>query len=361
MILLWALWGCEARLEAPKAGPHVAALLTVDSWRLDHFTPELTPNLWALGEQGEVYEQAWSPVGLTTPAHVTMLTGRMPWEHGVEGNNHHGYELDPSITVLPELYEGWATGAFVSAWPAGPAGGLDRGWEVFRGPESGERPGQEAVQEALAWLPDDRPSLLWVHVYEPHGPYEGEGATERERYREEVARVDADLAPLIEELQARRALIVLTADHGEVLDEETCAYQHERSSSDAVLRVPLVRWYPDIESRTEDDWVGLADIPRLLHGETVPARDVWLAESGMCEADCAPGCRPEGLAGRDRVVVGPEGRWIDRPGRGILAEGSPRPGWKRWLETMPPVASATVSVDEEAARAAEALGYTSSP
>ena len=48
-----------------------------------------------------------------------------------------------------------------------------------------------AVQDALDWLPANRPALLWVHVYEPHGPYLGSGGTERVRYGEEVRRADA--------------------------------------------------------------------------------------------------------------------------------------------------------------------------
>jgi hypothetical protein len=340
---------------APAPGPPVVALITLDTWRLDHFSPAHTPALWALGEEGEVYTEAWSPIGLTTPAHLSMWTGLLPWEHGVEGNNHHGYELPPSVLMLTEepVFAGFAKGAFVSAFPAGPDGGLSRGFEVFDGPASGERPGEVAVARALAWLPEDRPALLWVHLYEPHGPYLGEGATDPERYAEEVARADAALAPLLEALRARGARVVVAADHGEVLLEERCGRQHERSVHDAVLRVPLLRWEPGRGPAQISGIRGLTDVPALLRGQDPPARPHWLAEAGVCEAGCSPGCAPAGLGGRDRIAVAAEGRWLLRGGR-LQAQGRPPAGLDHLVMEIPAVPV------PGAARADEArlLGYT---
>ncbi len=351
--------GC-AGAPPPPAHPTVA-LLTVDTWRLDHFSSSHTPTLWDLAEEGERFTNAWSPIGLTSPAHATMLTGLPPWAHGMEANNHHGYSLRGDVRVLPERFPGYRAGAFVSAYPAGPEGGLSRGWEVFDGPEAGERSGEETVTRALAWLPDDAPTLLWVHVYEPHGPYEGEGATDAARYAEEVARADARLAPLVAALRRRRARIVVAADHGEVLLEETCGRQHERSTSPHVLRVPLVRWSPDAAPVVRGDRVGLAAVPELLSGAPwgtggLRPEPVSLAESGICEPGCAPGCRPPGVAGRDRVAIDDGGRWVRRPGRGTYAEGRPDPANKVLVEAIPAVPEAPGPVD---AASLQALGYTS--
>ena len=358
-MLLWFL-GCQlvsappTESEVPEVdGPPVVALVTVDTWRADFLTAEHAPNIWRLADRGERYLNAISPMGLTTPAHATMLTGLDPWTHGAQANNHHGYALKPDVPVLPESFEGWAKGAFVSAYPAGPEGGMRRGWGVFDGPEAGERSGSVAVERALDWLPDDRPSLLWVHVYEPHGPYEGEGATERERYGEEVQRADAVLAPLLERLVQRGARIVITSDHGEVLDEERCSYQHERSISDHVLHVPLIRWSPDIRPAAVDGLVGLVDVPALLQGEAVSPRPYLLAQSGMCEADCAAGCSPNGLSGRDAVVVTASGKWVRRPGRGELTVGKPAADHRAQLSAIPPLVPPTEAAND----AARSLGY----
>lgn len=338
----------EVAVSAP-----VVALITIDTWRADHLSAELTPTIWALAEEGERYDKAYSPMGLTTPAHATMLTGLYPWEHGVEANNHHGYALRGDVEVLPDQFSGWSSGAFVSAYPAGPDGALARGWDVFEGPAAGERPGATAIDAAMAWLPKDKPSLLWVHVYEPHGPYEGTGATERARYGQEVSRADAALTPLITLLRKRGATIVVTADHGEVLDEERCGYQHERSISDHVLRVPLVRWSPGITPSVSEALTGLVDIPALLKGETLKRREYVLAQSGMCESDCAQGCSPPGLSGRDAVVITAGGRWVSRPGRGTFAEGKPLPEAQELLVKIPALKEASAATTD----AARSLGY----
>ena len=114
--------------------------------------------------------------------------------------------------------------------------------DQFSGPESGRATGLGGGSEAVEWLRVDSPSLLWVHVYEPHGPYIGKGETDRERYAEEVQRVDAILTPLVQLLRARGAQVFWLRTTVVLLDEEICGRQHERSSSDYVLHVPLVRW-----------------------------------------------------------------------------------------------------------------------
>lgn len=347
--------GCTS---APAPTGPVVALITIDTWRLDHFSATHTPNLWALAAQGERFTNAWTPIGLTTPAHVSMWTGLAPWEHGVEGNNHHGYVLDGGVPYYPErpAHAAWAKGAFVSAYPAGPEGGLARGWTVFEGPQSGERPGDVAVAQALAWLPTDQPALLWVHVYEPHGPYVGDGPDDVARYAEEVSRADALLKPLLDELTKRGARIVVAADHGEVLLEERCGRQHERSVSDSVLRVPLFRWAPGLTPRVVTDRVGLMDVPTLLDGADPAPRAHWLAESGICEAGCSPGCAPTGLLGRDRIGVSDAGRWVLRGGR-FHAQGEPSPALAEAVKAMPAVTLPGAANAREAAL----LGYTSEP
>ena len=202
-----------------------------------------------------------------------------------------------------------------------------------------------------------QPALLFVHVYEPHGPYQGRGETERERYGEEVRRVDSMLEPLIQVLRDRGATVVITSDHGEVLDEERCSFQHERSISDHVLRVPLIRWGPSVSPKVIERPVGLADVPALLAGKEAAERPFWLAESGMCEPDCAPGCAPNGLMGRDRAVLDEAGKWVDRPGKGRFSVGSPKASLATQLDLIPAVAPPSGAGSD----AARSLGYIDGP
>lgn len=346
---MWLLlWACSR----PPPPPPLVALITIDTWRADHLSPTHSPRLWALAAQGRRYTNAWSPIGLTSAAHATMLTGVMPWEHGLRANNHHGYALREDLPTVAQTL-GLPAAAFVSAWPAGPEGGLARGFLVFDGPESGEREGGVAVQRALHWMAGQQRGFLWVHLYEPHGPYVGAGRTEAERYAEEVRRADALLTPLIDELVRRKSRIVVAADHGEVLDEEPCSFQHDRSAHEAVLRVPLVVWGPGVAPEVSAERVGLADVPELLRGDRPRARSHWIGESGLCEPSCAPGCDPPGLSGRDAVAIDDGGRWVQRPGRGRWSEGRPAPSLEDALRGLPSVPLPEGAQPEEA----RLLGY----
>ena len=352
--------------RTPK--PAGVLLVTVDTWRADHFSAELTPEAWDLGEQGARFTDAWSPMGLTTPAHATVLTGHLPPGHGVRANNHHGYALGAEAVTLAERFRdaGYATGAFVSAWPAGPQGGMDQGFSAFSGPESGERPTAETLAEARAWLDQQGAAwFLWVHAYDPHGPYEpldyAGPEDDRSRYAAEVRQADRLLGPLVREVRARGSTVLWTSDPGEVLDEERCGVQHERSSHEVVLRVPLVLAGPGVSRGPVDRRVGLSEVaPTLLHlaGLEDPRpdlftveREVWVGESGLCDPACSAGCAPEGVLGKDRVVHGVDSTLIDRPGVGLLGDHALAP---HLLEWPVPIGAPTGTVEAEQTRI---LGY----
>jgi hypothetical protein len=134
---------------------------------------------------------------------------------------------------------GYRTGAFVSAFPLDGRFGLARGFDEYDDRFVGaaprpafleqERRAEDTVARAVAWLQaqGDRPTLCWVHLYEPHFPYAPpEPFASRFRdapYDGEVAATDAALAPLLDPLLAagpsRDTLVVLTSDHGESLGE----------------------------------------------------------------------------------------------------------------------------------------------
>jgi arylsulfatase A-like enzyme len=384
------LGACSCDEEPGPPAPAIV-LITIDTWRADHLDHIITPNIHAVAEEGWRFDNAFTPIGLTSPAHATLLTGLSPARHGMRANNHHGSTLPWSVETMGEHLrkQGWRTAAFVSAYPAGPEGGLDQGFQVFDGPEESERPGEVAVGKAVGWLGTimkKEPLFLWVHLFEPHGPYRppvedaravGASSGERDQYAGEVHAADRFLAPLLKAAAARGATIAITSDHGEVLDEEVCSWQHERSIHEHVLRVPLVIAGRGVEQpEVREEWVGLMDVaPTLLalagapamaeiDGEHLleigPGRHDWLAESGMCEPDCAPGCEPEGLGGRDRVLLAKEWRVVDRPGRGPWAEGEGAPfpdEWRSLFAPLPRFVPPEPPADPDAAEAAKALGY----
>jgi arylsulfatase A-like enzyme len=70
------------RLFAPRPGATVL-ILAADSLRPDRMTEETAPHLLGLARRGVSFDVALSPMASTTPAWVSILTGRYPQTHGI--------------------------------------------------------------------------------------------------------------------------------------------------------------------------------------------------------------------------------------------------------------------------------------
>jgi arylsulfatase A-like enzyme/Flp pilus assembly protein TadD len=274
-ILLVALAACRGRSESGAAAPAATSpsssrpdvlLVTIDTLRTDSLgfggnTKVETPVLDRLAAQGMVFRNAHAHNVVTLPSHANVVTGLLPYQHGIRDNT--GFRLDPSSPTLATLLKarGYATAAFIGAFPLDSRFGLSRGFDVYddryprgRTPldfEMPERPASEVVPAAVAWWNEKRsePRFLWVHLYDPHAPYRPP-APFAERYSSdpylgEIAATDAALAPLLNPFTtgaAPPALVIVTSDHGEALGdhgEET----HGLFAYEATLHIPLVVWF----------------------------------------------------------------------------------------------------------------------
>src|SRR5947208_12351155 len=79
-----------ARASAPVNGPII--LISIDTLRADHLPvygyPHVkTPAIDALAADGVVFERAYSHTPQTLPAHVAILSGRLPFETGVRDDD----------------------------------------------------------------------------------------------------------------------------------------------------------------------------------------------------------------------------------------------------------------------------------
>ncbi len=201
---------------------------------------------------------------VTLPSHANILTGLHPYQHGVRENS--GFKLSPAVPTLATILAraGYATGAFVGAFPLDSRFGLDRGFTVYddeypKGSDLdefrfAERRGDQVVGRALAWFEAQagKPRFLWVHLFDPHAPYEPPSPFAARfpgnPYAGEVAATDAFLTPLLVPLLdggERPALVVFTADHGEALGEHS-EMSHGLFAYQATLRVPLAVWAPGL-------------------------------------------------------------------------------------------------------------------
>ncbi|MCU0724625.1 MAG: sulfatase [Planctomycetes bacterium] len=255
------------------AGPPPSILLvSIDTLRADALgcygnAASRTPRADRLAAEGVRFETCVTPCPLTLPAHATILTGLPPPSHDLRDNDPPR-PLPPAAnrpfrTVAEELQSrGYTTAAFVSSSVLAARTGLDAGFSVYDGPDSAvpgevryaERAGGDTARAAASWLASSpRPFFLFVHLFDPHDPYEAPAAFRRgaapgtpEAYAEEVAYADSCLGVLLDALHAAGhepdTFVLFASDHGEGLGEHGEA-THGYLLTEATLRVPLLlRW-----------------------------------------------------------------------------------------------------------------------
>ena len=251
--------GCAGVEEEPATRPNTApdiVLVTIDTLRADRLGAygdplAQTPHLDALAKESALFTSAWTVAPLTMPAHTSLFTGLYPYDHGVHDNGM--VAVDELDTLAEQLQNaGYRTGAFVSAYVLDSTFGLDQGFDHYEDdfhPEevgravtldSVQRPARETLRAALAWWrKESSPRFLWVHLFDPHAPYEPSADWSGEDpYRGEIFDVDRALRSLFQEVDTD-TLVVVAADHGESLWDEGEA-EHANLLTRSATRVPLI-------------------------------------------------------------------------------------------------------------------------
>ena len=301
-----AFMAAQAQKKAPQ--PDVF-LVTVDTLRADHvhcygYEPIRTPALDALARDGIRFAQAFTPSPITNTSHTSILTGLLPSAHGV---TDFAVPLAATHPTLAELLRknGYHTAAFIGAVILDSktlAPGLDRGFDSYDNfpahPQTKsrwgrvERRGMEVVQHAESWMTASPagPRFVWIHLYDPHDPYEPPppySQTYKDRlYDGEIAYADSALANFVTYLKKNgryeNALIIVVGDHGEGLGEH-----HEDTHGiflyDSTMHVPLIVKMPgrnstgklvEAQVRTTDILPTVVDLLRVpapahLDGESL--------------------------------------------------------------------------------------------
>jgi choline-sulfatase len=263
-----------APVTAPRFAGANVVLISVDTERRDHLAPygaKLdTAAASRLAREGVVFERAVSHVPLTLPSHSSIFTGLYPPHHGVHDNA--GFVLGKDVTTLAERLRehGYQTGAVVGSYVVAARFGLGQGFETYddsfdyseierRSLTEIERPAGQVVDRALDWLRRERraerPSYLWVHLYDPHDPYNPPEEFRRRAptpYAGEVLYADSQVARLLDALDAmglrQRTLVYYVSDHGESLGEHGEA-THGIFLYGSTLDVPMIIAPPSGASR----------------------------------------------------------------------------------------------------------------
>ncbi len=258
-------------------------LITIDTFRADRVRRGLTPVIDALADRGTRYDYARSVVPLTLPSHVTIMTGQFPTVHRVRENGNV-FTPGPSTVPLARRFRdaGYHTGGFIGAYVLDRRFGLAEGFETYDDrirfdPNEGarleaERSGGEVVGAALTWLANtSAPFFLWVHLYDPHAPYEPPAEYRAKAganpYDGEIAYVDAQVGRLLDGLASRGltsdTVVAVVGDHGEGLGDHG-ELTHGMLAYDSTLRVPLIIAGPGSKPEVVREPFSLVNLARTL-------------------------------------------------------------------------------------------------
>jgi len=297
-----------------------------------------------------IFTNAYANSTWTRPSHVTLLTGLLPHEHGVEYQDSVLPADLPTIPVpLRDLgyFSCASTGSGHVSDYVGMAKDFDQWVQVDN------RPGPaylatllqpiERSQEILASVPT-QPVFALVHTYYVHEYYLDESdfarrsfASLREwnmyridkalslqspecaervrgRYAYRVAEFDAILAEYLEWLQhsplADNLCIIVTSDHGESLFEShlgTQVYGHMGAPSPEKVRIPLV--ISGLGRGEVDDLVSLRDIPAIIV-ELARSGELVLPHNQSIESEYLTDVRSAGHKVRHTSVLHGDGTWV---------------------------------------------------
>ncbi|MCA9511525.1 MAG: sulfatase, partial [Myxococcales bacterium] len=322
-----------------------------------------SPALDAFARDALLFENAYAPMPTTLPSHVSLLTSSLPARHGVLSNFRYLHipfvpgEPGGLRSVAQTLSDaGYATAAFTSASPLSRGTGVDAGFAAFDAPppfdendESVRRTAGETVDRALAWLAargdGAPPFFLWVHVFDPHLPYEPPAPWDRafttdaalletlaargipdvlhrhvaglaNAYDGEISYADEQVGRLLDALRERGlyddAVVAIAGDHGEGL------MAHGEPGHELVwrgtVRVPLVlRWPGGPRGARAPQVASLVDVLPTLRAHTA----LPLAGAAFDGGDLLADAEREALsqepvrdgAPRQRTFALSAGRW----------------------------------------------------
>jgi len=352
LLTLCTALSCFPACSQGGRNPGDIVLITIDTLRPDHmsvygYSRATTPEIDRWFAAGRIFERAYATSSYTTASVVSILSGLLPQEHGVRLFDQLLDEQCVTITeLLPPSYQ---TAAFVSNGVlTDKAIGLARRFDHFDDLVTRDEPAlplersaTQTTDAAIAWLREqrdpDRPLFLWIHYMDPHAPYaappawqdrfdhvaEGAAAPQPnvldlaeppvqeylariDAYDREIAYTDAEVGRLLtayrESGKLARALVMLTADHGETLTERATWFQHAIHVYEEQLRVPLLMMGPGVEPGRDQTRTSSLDLlPTMLTFAKVPI------PSDVTGHDLATGSVP-----KDRVLFAESMRRFDK-------------------------------------------------
>ncbi|MEN8153787.1 MAG: sulfatase-like hydrolase/transferase [Acidobacteriota bacterium] len=238
-------------------------LITLDTTRADHIgcynnKYSHTPNIDKLGKEGVIFENCYTPVPITLPAHASIFTGKYPVKVNVRNNGR--YSLGDEHETIAEMLKknDFHTFAVISSYVLISKFGLSQGFEKYDDSLdimnmsiglNSQIPADKVFNKfKLLLSKSGRENFFgWVHFYDPHTPYAPPGdyskKFKKDLYLGEIAYMDKYVGKVIDELKIRglyeNTIIFIVGDHGEDKGEHN-EYGHGMFCYNNVLKVPFI-------------------------------------------------------------------------------------------------------------------------
>jgi arylsulfatase A-like enzyme len=315
--------------------------VSIDSLRRDFlyaYAPESNRSTYIdeMADKGMIFDNAFPGGNWTMPSHATMLTGLDTTSHMIWSWQHRFAE--GTRTAFRYFHDaGYSVGCFA----------IQQLRDLFAG-EPNDYTGGTDDPGLLKCLEDSRPFFVFWHTYNVHYPYgmvmprdfddtqsdfdqrsrtlnylrslivSDRTSLIHDSYRREIrraARFIQRVAAKLERLgKLDKTYFVVTADHGEAWKPDTtfhCNF-HE-----AVLRVPLMIWGPDVPQSRMSSPVSLVSLlPTLLDLCDIPSEagggfegaSLMNGRSNFDHAVVIAG--PNGARARHRYIAVRNSRWM---------------------------------------------------
>ena len=315
-VTAWGLVLGIAGCADPKPDKPDVLLITWDTVRADHVGDHSTPTWNRLAKRAVVFAYARTPVPITLPAHASIMTGENPPVHGARDNGT--WPLTDGLPTLAERFRqaGWTTGAFISASVLDSRYGIGRGFSTYNDHiRPGEdrvvahRDGAETVEHAIDWLldkPTEQPVFLWLHLFDPHRPWDKASEAKTTDYQAAITKADSATARLLDVIEARGRLestiIALTSDHGEGLGEHAES-THGFFAYDSTIRVPMLFWVGDkVSTRPHTSQMTVGGPASLIDVATTLTQAAGLDPIGAHSIDLLAAADHGGVSARDLSI-----------------------------------------------------------
>ena len=302
-----------ADAAASSAQKYNIILICLDTLRADHLScygyfRNTTPNIDKLASGGVIFEKAFSQSSFTLPSVASLFTSKYVSEHRADRIERRLADEEVTLAELLKA-DGYNTAAFIyNATQFDPVFGLNQGFDTYSiGEEADRKPSfAKTLPACLHWLEINRqkPFFIFLHSNDIHEPYHSiyenffdpdyHGRLDNEymasgtpfhknnlhrtpreikhiiaHYDGGVKYADTFIGKLILQLKQwgllENTVIIIFADHGEILSDRGKQFCHGFSVHDEEVHVPLIISGPKIRPLRVSCLVQLIDVmPTIL-------------------------------------------------------------------------------------------------